>query len=72
METSLAIQRIITSHWKVDFWSDDSARKAAINDIDDFLFDDIKDRYGISLSLDQMDKIIGKAMQIAARHRRHS
>jgi type I restriction enzyme R subunit len=71
VETSLAIQRIITSHWKVDFWSDDSARKAAINDIDDFLFDDIKERYGISLSLDQMDEIIEKTMQIA-RHRRYS
>lgn len=70
-ETSLAIQRIITGHWKMDFWSDDSARKAAINDIDDFLFDDIKDRYGISLSLDQMDEIIEKAMQIA-RRQRHS
>jgi type I restriction enzyme R subunit len=55
----------------MDFWSDDSARKAAINDIDDFLFDDIKDRYGISLSLDQMDEIIEKAMQIA-RRQRHS
>jgi type I restriction enzyme R subunit len=70
-ETSLAIQQIIDSHWKVDFWSDADAQKTTMNDIDDFLYDQVKDQYGISLSLKQMDEIIEKTMQVA-RHRRHS
>ena len=62
-ETSLAIQRIIKSRWKVDFWADDEAQKSAINDIDDFLYDEVKDKFDISL--EQMDEIIEKTMQIA-------
>jgi type I restriction enzyme R subunit len=69
-ETSLAIQQIIDSHWKVDFWSDADAQKTTINDIDDFLYDGVKDQYHISLSLEQMDEIIEKTMQVA-RHRRY-
>ncbi|EDZ68563.1 hypothetical protein NOC27_1890 [Nitrosococcus oceani AFC27] len=69
-ETSLAIQEIIHRHWKVDFWNDADAQKAAMNDIDDFLYDQVKDQYGLSLSLAQMDDIIEKTVQIA-RRRRH-
>ena len=70
-ETSLAIQRIIEDHWKVDFWTDDDAQKSAINDIDDFLFDEVKDKFDMALSLEQMDEIIEKTMQIA-KSRRHA
>ncbi len=70
-ETSLAIQRIIEDHWKVDFWTDDDAQKSAINDIDDFLYDEVKDKFDMALSLEQMDEIIEKTMQIA-KSRRHA
>ena len=70
-ETSLAIQRIIEDHWKVDFWIDDDAQKSAINDIDDFLYDEVKDKFDMALSLEQMDEIIEKTMQIA-KSRRHA
>ncbi len=70
-ETSLAIQRIIEGHWKVDFWTDDDAQKSAINDIDDFLYDEVKDKFDMALSLEQMDEIIEKTMQIA-KSRRHA
>lgn len=68
-ETSLAIQRIIDNHWKVDFWDDPDIQKTVMNDIDDFLYDEVKTQYGVSLSLEQMDEIIGQTMQ-AAKHRR--
>ena len=68
-ETSLAIQRIINEHWKVDFWTDDVAQKAAINDIDDFLYDEVKSKLNMTLSSEQMDKIIEKTMQIAESRR---
>ncbi len=70
-ETSLAIQRIIEDHWKVDFWTDDDAQKSAINDIDDFLYDEVKDKFDMALSLEKMDEIIEKTMQIA-KSRRHA
>jgi len=70
-ETSLNIQRIIDKHWKVDFWADDNAQKATINDIDDFLYDEVKDKFDVLLSIEQMDEIIEKTMHIA-KSRRHS
>jgi type I restriction enzyme R subunit len=70
-ETSLAIQRIVESHWKVDFWTDDAAQKSAINDIDDFLYDEVNGKFDMALSLEQMDEIIEKTMLIA-KSRRHA
>ena len=67
--TSLAVQKIIDVHWKVDFWDDTDAQRKTENDIDDFLYDKVKAECGVSLSLEHMDEIIEKAMQIA-RHRR--
>lgn len=68
-QTSLAIQKIIDNHWKVDFWDDSDIQKMAMNDIDDFLYDEVKEQYGVTLSLEQMDEIIEKTMQVA-KHRR--
>lgn len=70
-QTSLAIQKIIDDHWKVDFWDDTDVQKTAMNDIDDFLYDEVKEQYGLTLSLEQMDEIIEKTMQVA-KHRRHT
>lgn len=70
-QTSLAIQKIIDNHWKVDFWDDSDVQKTAMNDIDDFLYDEVKEQYGVTLSLEQMDEIIEKTMQVA-KHRRCS
>lgn len=70
-QTSLAIQKIMDAHWKVDFWDDADVQKTAMNDIDDFFYDEFKEQYGVTLSLEQMDEIIEKTMQVA-KHRRHS
>lgn len=68
--TALAIQSILQRHWKVHFWDDDDAQKRAMNDIDDYLYDQVKDVRKVELSLDQMDEIIERSMQVA-RHRMH-
>jgi type I restriction enzyme R subunit len=68
-ETALAIQSILDRHWKVQFWDDDDAQKQAINDIDDYLFDEVKGKKGVEVSLDQMDKLIEQTMKVT-RHRR--
>lgn len=64
-EISLKIQNIINDNWKVDFFNDDLAIKKTINDIDDFLYDEVKERFNIDLNLNQMDEIIDKTMKIA-------
>jgi type I restriction enzyme R subunit len=68
-ETALAIQDILNRHWKVHFWDDGDAQKQAINEIDDYLYDEIRGNRGVEIGLEQMDELIERTMQVA-RHRR--
>jgi type I restriction enzyme R subunit len=67
-DTAIAIHSILESHQKVQFWDDEEAQKQTVNEIDDYLYDELKTGKGIELSLDQMDGIIEKALQVA-KHR---
>ncbi|MBW2742240.1 MAG: restriction endonuclease subunit R, partial [Deltaproteobacteria bacterium] len=67
-DTAIAIHDILKSHQKVHFGDDEDAQKQTINEIDDYLYDELKAGKGIELSLDQMDGIIEKALQVA-KHR---
>jgi len=69
-EIALAIQAILDHHWKVQFWDDDDAQNQVINDIDDYLFDEVKGARGIDISLDQMDDLIEKALQVTKSRRK--
>ena len=67
-DTAIAIHGILEKHKKVHFWDDEDAQKQAVNEIDDYLYDELKSVRGIELSLDQMDDIIEKVLQVA-KHR---
>ncbi len=67
-DTAIAIHGILEKHKKVHFWDDEDAQKQAVNEIDDYLYDELKTERGIELSLDQMDNIIEKVLQVA-KHR---
>jgi type I restriction enzyme, R subunit len=67
-DTAIAIHNILEKHKKVHFWDDEDAQKQALNEIDDYLYDELKTEKGIELSLDQMDFIIEKVLQVA-KHR---
>ncbi|TYT74672.1 type I restriction endonuclease subunit R [Desulfobotulus mexicanus] len=67
-DTALAIQAILEKHNKVHFWEDEDAQKQVINEIDDYIYDELKTEKGIELSLDQMDALIEKVLQVA-KHR---
>lgn len=69
VEIALAIQRAIKKHWKVDFWVDGDTQKNVINEIDDFFYDEIENKFGVKLNSHQMDEIIEKTMQIAENRR---
>jgi type I restriction enzyme R subunit len=60
-----SIHNILNSHKKVNFWDDSDAQKQVVNEIDDFLYDEVKKGRGIELSLDQMDKILEKTLRVA-------
>ena len=63
-EVTLAIQKILDGHWKVDFWLDEDTQKDVLNEIDDFF-----ERQGISLNFEQMDEIIEETMRVAKNRR---
>jgi type I restriction enzyme R subunit len=70
-DTAIAIHGILEKHKKVHFWDDEDAQKQAVNEIDDYLYDELKTERGIELSLDQMDDIIAKVVQVA-KHRSYN
>lgn len=67
-DTAIAIHEILSAHKKVHFWDDDDAQKQVVNEIDDYLFDEVKSGKGVDLSLSQMDDIIEKVL-LVAKHR---
>jgi len=67
-ETALAIQAILSRHWKIHFWDDSDAQKQAINEIDDYLYDEVRGRRAVEIPLVEMDELIERTLQVA-RHR---
>jgi type I restriction enzyme R subunit len=52
----------------VGYWDNLDAQRRTMNEIDDYLYDEVKGTRGIPLSMEEMDEIIEKAM-LLARHR---
>ena len=63
-----AVWAIFLRNRKVGYWDDLDAQRRTMNEIDDYLYDEVKDAKGIALSTTEMDGIIEKTMQLA-RHR---
>ena len=64
-----AIIKIFQRNKKVNYWDDFDAQKHTMNEIDDYLYDEVKGKCGIDLPVDKMDKIIERSMQLG-KHRR--
>ena len=67
-EAAMAVWDIFRHNRKVGYWDDLDAQRRTMNEIDDYLYDEVKGARGIALSTDEMDEIIEKTMQLA-RHR---
>lgn len=67
-EAASAVWEVVRRNRKVDYWDDLEAQRRTMNEIDDYLYDEIKGARGIALSVEEMDEIIEKTMQLA-RHR---
>lgn len=68
VEAAKAMWDIFQRNRKVGYWDDLDAQRRTMNQIDDYLYDEVKGAHGIALSTDEMDEIIEKTMQLA-RHR---
>lgn len=60
-----ATQGSLKQHWKVNFWRDIDAQSHVKSEIDDHLFDKVREELGVSLSENQMDALIENLMKIA-------
>ncbi|MBF0127749.1 MAG: restriction endonuclease subunit R, partial [Magnetococcales bacterium] len=67
-EAALAIREIFHRRRIIGFESNQDAQNAMLNDLDDFLFDEVRDRHGVPLTPSEMDDLLDKLMQLA-RHR---
>ncbi|MEY6434035.1 type I restriction endonuclease subunit R [Thioalkalicoccus limnaeus] len=67
-EAAVAVWDIFRRNRKVGYWDDLDVQRRTMNEIDDYLYDEVKGARGITLSTEEMDEIIEKTMQLA-RHR---
>lgn len=63
-----AVWDVFRRNRKVGYWDDLDAQRRTMNEIDDYLYDELRGARGIALTTDEMDLIIEKTMQLA-RHR---
>jgi type I restriction enzyme R subunit len=64
---AIAAAASLRRHWKVHFWDDFDAQKAVQNELDDFLFDVARAKYGIELEAKGMDEFIDRTLAVAKR-----
>ena len=67
-EAAKAVWEIFRRNRKVGYWEDLDAQRRTMNEIDDYLYDEIRGTRSIPLSTSEMDGIIEKTMRLA-RHR---
>ncbi len=67
-EAAVSIWAIVERNRVVGFWDNLDAQRRAMNEMDDFLYDEIRGERGIPLATEEMDEIIDRSMQLA-RHR---
>jgi type I restriction enzyme R subunit len=68
-DTTLAVLKVVKENRKVQFWDDDDAKNRVIDDIDDFLYDELRGGRGIKLTTEEMDELIEDMMQLARSRR---
>ena len=65
---AVSIWGIVERNKVVGFWDNLDAQRRTMNEMDDFLYDEIRGERGLPLTTEEMDEIIERSMQLA-RHR---
>ncbi|NJM23033.1 MAG: type I restriction endonuclease subunit R [Richelia sp. SL_2_1] len=66
-EAALTFYNIIHNHVIVDWINNENIQRNMMNDIDDYLYDVLRDQHDIHFNQDEMDKIIQESLQLARR-----
>jgi type I restriction enzyme R subunit len=64
-EAAVSIWAIFERNRVVGFWDNLDAQRRTMNEMDDFLYDEIRGERGIPLTTEEMDEIIDRSMQLA-------
>jgi len=64
-DAALSLEEIIKKHQIVNWAHNVDVNNSIINDIEDYLFDVVRDAKGVTLSTEKVDSIIERVMQIA-------
>ena len=65
IDAALAVPDILARHDKVHFWDDCDAQNRALNDLDDYFFDVVRDAAGAQLTTEAIDELIARVMRVA-------
>lgn len=65
VDAALAVPDILRRHDKVHFWDDRDAQNRALNDLDDYFFDVVRDRAGAQVTVEVIDDLISRIMRVA-------
>jgi type I restriction enzyme R subunit len=64
-DAATAMREILARNDKVRFWDDPDAQNRARNEMDDYLYDVVRDGRGVELGVEHHDEIIDKVMRVA-------
>ncbi len=65
VDIARAVDEILKKHSKVNFWNDHGARMQAINEVEDYLYDEVP----VDFSAEQLDAVLESMLRLAeARH----
>ena len=65
IDAALAVPDILRRHDKVHFWDDADAQNRALNDLDDYFFDVVRDDAGAQLTTEAIDDLMSRIMRVA-------
>lgn len=64
-DAAIEAREILARNDKVRFWDDPDAQNRVRNDLDDYLYDVVRDERGVRLTPEQQDEIIESVMRVA-------
>jgi type I restriction enzyme R subunit len=64
-DAALSLEEVIRKHQIVNWVDNVDVNNSIINDIEDYLFDVVRDEKGVPLSRESIDSIVERVMQIA-------
>lgn len=65
IKTVLDIYQVLSKNARVDWWKNHEMKRVMRNSIDDYLYDEVKVKLGVDLTVDQIDSIVDDVMKLA-------